>query len=189
MVAALCLLHGNNQMVTTSRVLICRVLLPRLSSFKGPLLISSRWIGYDLQVNVTGCPPPSFRNASLKCELLQGLDDLGKRCAKYYEAGARFAKWRAVLKISATAPSPLVRCFPVPLLTADSPSSLLLLKPPSIAEHTFEHQLPMHHLRCLWLILCMQSDDAEVDRACKYAYKEHSRACIDCVAPFFSVVI
>ncbi|EIE25074.1 cytosolic aldolase [Coccomyxa subellipsoidea C-169] len=37
----------------------------------------------------------------------QGLDDLGKRCAKYYEQGARFAKWRAVLKISATAPSPL----------------------------------------------------------------------------------
>lgn len=29
----------------------------------------------------------------------QGHDDLGKRCAKYYEAGARFAKWRAVLKI------------------------------------------------------------------------------------------
>ncbi|KAM0911165.1 hypothetical protein ACQ4PT_013669 [Festuca glaucescens] len=29
----------------------------------------------------------------------QGLDSLGSRCAKYYEAGARFAKWRAVLKI------------------------------------------------------------------------------------------
>jgi fructose-bisphosphate aldolase class 1 len=29
----------------------------------------------------------------------QGIDDLGARCAKYYEAGARFAKWRAVLKI------------------------------------------------------------------------------------------
>jgi fructose-bisphosphate aldolase, class I len=29
----------------------------------------------------------------------QGIDDLGKRCAKYYEQGARFAKWRAVLKI------------------------------------------------------------------------------------------
>jgi len=39
---------------------------------------------------------------------LQGLDDLGKRAAKYYEAGARFAKWRAVLQISATAPSLLV---------------------------------------------------------------------------------
>lgn len=23
----------------------------------------------------------------------QGLDDLGKRCAEYYKAGARFAKW------------------------------------------------------------------------------------------------
>ena len=29
----------------------------------------------------------------------QGIDDLGKRCAKYYAAGARFAKWRAVLYI------------------------------------------------------------------------------------------
>jgi fructose-bisphosphate aldolase class I len=40
---------------------------------------------------------------------MQGIDDLGKRAAKYYEAGARFAKWRAVLHITATAPSPLVR--------------------------------------------------------------------------------
>lgn len=37
----------------------------------------------------------------------QGFDDLGKRCAKYYEAGARFAKWRAVLKIGPTEPSQL----------------------------------------------------------------------------------
>ena len=37
----------------------------------------------------------------------QGIDDLGARAAKYYAAGARFAKWRAVLKISDTAPSPL----------------------------------------------------------------------------------
>ena len=29
----------------------------------------------------------------------QGIDDLDIRCKKYYEAGARFAKWRAVLKI------------------------------------------------------------------------------------------
>lgn len=29
----------------------------------------------------------------------QGLTDLDVRCKKYYEAGARFAKWRAVLKI------------------------------------------------------------------------------------------
>jgi fructose-bisphosphate aldolase class I len=29
----------------------------------------------------------------------QGIDDLDVRCKKYYDAGARFAKWRAVLKI------------------------------------------------------------------------------------------
>lgn len=29
----------------------------------------------------------------------QGIDDLDARCAKYYAAGARFAKWRAVLHI------------------------------------------------------------------------------------------
>ncbi|GAB2284811.1 Fructose-bisphosphate aldolase 5, cytosolic [Dionaea muscipula] len=32
----------------------------------------------------------------------QGFDSLGARCAQYYKAGARFAKWRAVLKIGAT---------------------------------------------------------------------------------------
>lgn len=37
----------------------------------------------------------------------QGHDDLGKRCAKYYDAGARFAKWRAVLNIGPTEPSQL----------------------------------------------------------------------------------
>ena len=38
---------------------------------------------------------------------VQGLDDLGKRCAKYYADGARFAKWRAVLKIGKNEPSEL----------------------------------------------------------------------------------
>ncbi|XP_066370287.1 fructose-bisphosphate aldolase 5, cytosolic-like [Miscanthus floridulus] len=37
----------------------------------------------------------------------QGLDSLGARCAKYYEAGARFAKWRAVLKVGPAEPSEL----------------------------------------------------------------------------------
>jgi fructose-bisphosphate aldolase class I len=37
----------------------------------------------------------------------QGLDGLAQRCQQYYAAGARFAKWRAVLKISATEPSQL----------------------------------------------------------------------------------
>ncbi len=37
----------------------------------------------------------------------QGLDDLGKRCKNYYDNGARFAKWRCVLKIGDGLPSQL----------------------------------------------------------------------------------
>uniref|UniRef100_A0A6C0LZN6 fructose-bisphosphate aldolase n=1 Tax=viral metagenome TaxID=1070528 RepID=A0A6C0LZN6_9ZZZZ len=37
----------------------------------------------------------------------QGIDDLDIRCRKYYEAGARFAKWRAVLKMCGDSPSDL----------------------------------------------------------------------------------
>ncbi|PKI32659.1 hypothetical protein CRG98_046969 [Punica granatum] len=37
----------------------------------------------------------------------QGLDGLAERCQKYYAAGARFAKWRAVLKIGPNEPSQL----------------------------------------------------------------------------------
>ena len=41
------------------------------------------------------------------CEsVTQGLDDLDVRCRKYYDAGARFAKWRAVLKIDVAANCP-----------------------------------------------------------------------------------
>ncbi|XP_042007827.1 fructose-bisphosphate aldolase 5, cytosolic [Salvia splendens] len=37
----------------------------------------------------------------------QGLDSLAARCQQYYKAGARFAKWRSVLKIGPTEPSEL----------------------------------------------------------------------------------
>ncbi|KAL8033335.1 hypothetical protein ABFX02_13G153900 [Erythranthe guttata] len=37
----------------------------------------------------------------------QGFDSLGSRCSQYYKAGARFAKWRAVLKIGPNEPSEL----------------------------------------------------------------------------------
>ena len=36
----------------------------------------------------------------------QGLDGLAERCAKYFEQGARFAKWRCVLKIDAKSGAP-----------------------------------------------------------------------------------
>lgn len=37
----------------------------------------------------------------------QGLDGLGDRCAKYYEKGCRFAKWRATLRIGDVEPTPI----------------------------------------------------------------------------------
>ena len=37
----------------------------------------------------------------------QGLDGLAERCKEYYQAGARFAKWRCVLKIGNGRPSEL----------------------------------------------------------------------------------
>jgi fructose-bisphosphate aldolase class I len=37
----------------------------------------------------------------------QGLDGLAARCQKYYEQGARFSKWRAVLKIGNGCPTDL----------------------------------------------------------------------------------
>jgi fructose-bisphosphate aldolase class I len=37
----------------------------------------------------------------------QGLTDLGKRCERYYAQGARFCKWRCVLRISRSTPSAL----------------------------------------------------------------------------------
>lgn len=37
----------------------------------------------------------------------QGLDGLSERCAQYKKDGADFAKWRCVLKITETTPSPL----------------------------------------------------------------------------------
>jgi fructose-bisphosphate aldolase class I len=43
-------------------------------------------------------------------QVVQGMDGLNERCAQYYKAGARFAKWRAVLCIkdsSGATPSPL----------------------------------------------------------------------------------
>ena len=38
-------------------------------------------------------------------KVTEGLDGLRERLAKYYEAGARFAKWRAVITISESTPS------------------------------------------------------------------------------------
>ena len=39
-------------------------------------------------------------------KITEGLDGLRERCIEYFEMGARFAKWRAVIRISEGMPSP-----------------------------------------------------------------------------------
>ncbi|MEE2747395.1 MAG: class I fructose-bisphosphate aldolase [Candidatus Thermoplasmatota archaeon] len=39
-------------------------------------------------------------------KITEGLDGLRERCAEYFAMGARFAKWRAVIKIDSNLPSP-----------------------------------------------------------------------------------
>lgn len=41
---------------------------------------------------------------------VQGLTDLGDRCKKFYEAGARFAKWRAAFTIDLSNGKPSELC-------------------------------------------------------------------------------
>ena len=50
----------------------------------------------------TGAKPLSWHEGETVTE---GLDGLRGRCEEYYRMGARFAKWRAVLKISGDLPS------------------------------------------------------------------------------------
>lgn len=60
-----------------------------------PEQLKSRGIYIGIKVD-KGIKPLAGTNG--EC-VTQGIDDLDARCAKYYAAGARFAKWRAVLHI------------------------------------------------------------------------------------------
>lgn len=51
-------------------------------------------LGAALQVDTGLCVLPGGRGETTT----QGLDMLAERCQKYYKQGARFAKWRAVIK-------------------------------------------------------------------------------------------
>lgn len=58
-------------------------------------LINSQGISVGIKVDKgTVLLPGTFEETTT-----QGLDGLGERCKKYFEAGVRFAKWRSVLKI------------------------------------------------------------------------------------------
>lgn len=69
-----------------------------------------RLLGYPSRVNARMPSACDIQHGTslhhnMPTPYLQGFDGLGARCAEYYRAGARFAKWRAVLKIGAGLPS------------------------------------------------------------------------------------
>ena len=55
-------------------------------------------------IDLDGCPGEKVTKG-IEAEPENGWADLGTRCAEYFEMGARFAKWRAVIKIGEGMPS------------------------------------------------------------------------------------
>jgi len=68
-----------------------------------PKVLQERGIIVGIKVDKGLVPIPGTNGETTTL----GLDGLGARCQKYYEAGARFAKWRCVLKIGKNEPSEL----------------------------------------------------------------------------------
>ncbi|TSQ46645.1 Fructose-bisphosphate aldolase C-A [Bagarius yarrelli] len=66
-------------------------------------MIKDKGITIGIKVDKGVVPLPGTNGESTT----QGLDGLSERCAQYKKDGADFAKWRCVMKISDTAPSPL----------------------------------------------------------------------------------
>jgi len=59
-------------------------------------LLQKKGIQIGIKVDLGPRPIMGTKNETFT----QGFDELGARCAAYYKQGARFAKWRAVLRIS-----------------------------------------------------------------------------------------
>lgn len=64
-------------------------------------VLKDRGIMVGIKVDKGCVTLPATNNESTT----QGLDDLAQRCQEYYDLGARFAKWRCVLKIGKDQPS------------------------------------------------------------------------------------
>lgn len=71
-----------------------------------PDVLASRGIIPGIKVDLGTVPLSNFPGEVVT----EGLDGLAKRLAKYYEQGARFTKWRAVITIDGTA-TPTDTCF------------------------------------------------------------------------------
>ena len=66
-----------------------------------PEFLSRRGVIPGIKVD-TGAKDLAGRNGE---KITEGLDGLRERCSEYFEMGARFAKWRAVIKIGDDIPS------------------------------------------------------------------------------------
>jgi len=75
-----------------------------LSGKPFPQLLSEQGIVVGIKAD-QGLKPLPGTDGEMAC---QGLTDLDERCKKYYEAGARFAKWRAPYNIGPGKPSELL---------------------------------------------------------------------------------
>lgn len=67
-------------------------------------LLESKGVIPGIKVDMGVEPFPNFANE----EISHGLDGLRLRLKEYYELGARFTKWRSVIRISETTPSTVV---------------------------------------------------------------------------------
>ncbi|MEX0909847.1 MAG: class I fructose-bisphosphate aldolase [Candidatus Paceibacterota bacterium] len=74
-------------------------------NFHNELFIDSlerRGIVPGIKVDAGSIPLAGFPDE----EVTEGLDELAARVSRYYELGARFAKWRAVIRIGVDTPTP-----------------------------------------------------------------------------------
>tara|TARA_R110001592_G_scaffold148073_1_gene372684 strand:- start:21598 stop:22602 length:1005 start_codon:yes stop_codon:yes gene_type:complete len=67
-----------------------------------PELLKAQGIVPGIKVDIGTTPLPNFPGETLT----QGLDDLAQRLREYKQLGARFAKWRAVIRIGVGIPTP-----------------------------------------------------------------------------------
>ncbi|KAM1158708.1 hypothetical protein ACFX19_032534 [Malus domestica] len=96
--------NSNEQQPRRRLVLVLLFTAPDVLQYLSGMILFEKTL---YQKTVSGKP---FVDVLKKCGVLPGIkgfDGLTQRCQKYYEAGARFAKWRDVLKIGHNEPSQL----------------------------------------------------------------------------------
>ncbi len=84
-----------------------------------PTYLSKQGMIPGIKVDTGAKPLAGFPGETIT----EGLDGLRERLAEYYKLGARFAKWRAVIDIGASIPTPLRRSAPTRRRSRATPRS------------------------------------------------------------------